>query len=425
MVKYASLANKLFFLLILSWQLSCQDTTPPGITHMTPDLWEEDLDYLNRKIQKEFKSFDPTVKDQFKEGINTLKKELTKFNNDEIAIKTSQLLAGLGDGHTELSLLEINADFNRLPLILYFFEDKLYIVGAHKSHQQFIGSQILKIGNQSVPEVFSLLKTVMTHDNDYEILHAGTGYLLLTKILHFLNLTSDPSSVNLTLKKSDNTYTENVSALPIEDYIKGPWVRYWDVFNISKPLYAKKRNIDHWYEYLEDQKTMYFYYGKNNNQSGKPSIKKVVKQLFDDIDKIKPEKLIVDMRRNRGGNYHKSRPLIEAVKKRAFLNKKGKIYVITGRTTFSAAMVTSIFFKKETNAILIGEPSRGHPNKTDNVEHMNLPNSNLLIEYTTKVKKHWPELNDLDHVPVDIKIVPNFTDYSKGIDPVLRYIYNN
>ena len=147
--------------------------------------------------------------------------------------------------------------------------------------------------------------------------------------------------------------------------------------------------------------------------------------MFKVIDKVQPDKLIIDLRQNRGGNYNKSRPLIESIKKRNFLNQKGKVYVITGRTTFSAAMVTSIFLKKETQAIIVGEPSRGHPNRADNVEHLKLPNSQLWVEYTTKVKKHWLELGTLNHVPVDIEILQNFKgEYNKGKDSVLEYIFS-
>jgi len=88
-------------------------------------------------------------------------------------------------------------------------------------------------------------------------------------------------------------------------------------------------------------------------------------------------------------------------------------------------MVTSIFLKRETHAILVGEPSRGNPNSSDNVEYMNLPNSGLRLEYTTRVKKHWPELGDASSVPIDVKISSTFASYSQGIDPIWEYIVNN
>jgi len=403
---------------------SCTPQSKIPLHEMTDALWEEDILYLNRRIQKEFATFDPAVKSQFEINASKLIEELGSIGTDEVMIKIGQLLAGLGDGHTEMSLLEAEVNFDRLPLILHFFEEGLYIVGAHEPYRHYISSQIIKFGDKTVDQAFAALKTVMTHDNDYEILHAGRGFLLMPQLLKFLGMTTDPASASLTLMTKDSSHVQQIPSYSIDDYTRGPWVRYWEMNDIERPLYAQNRSGDNWYEYIDTQKTMYFHYGKNNNQKGQPSIKKIVKRMFDEIDELQVEKLVIDMRMNRGGNYHKSRPLIKAITKRPELNKDGRIYAITGRTTFSAAMVTSIFLKKETNTILVGEPSRGHPNKADNVEHLNLPYSGLRIEYTTKVKQHWPELGALNHVPVDHEVRPTYADFAVGRDAALEYIFN-
>ena len=170
---------------------------------------------------------------------------------------------------------------------------------------------------------------------------------------------------------------------------------------------------------------MYFNFTRVNNQDGKPSIKKFISQLFEEIDELRPDKLVIDFRLNNGGNYNLSRPLIEAIKSRSWLNQKGKVWAITGRRTFSAASVACVFLKQETQTQLIGEVGRTHPNWADNNEYITLPNSRFLIEYTTKIKVHWPEQPDLDHVPVDVEIPPTFSSFSLGKDPVMEYILNN
>ena len=98
---------------------------------------------------------------------------------------------------------------------------------------------------------------------------------------------------------------------------------------------------------------------------------------------------------------------------------------ITSRRTFSAASTMCIFLKQGTNAQIIGETGRTHPNWADNNEYMSLPNSDFLIEYTTKIKVHWPEHPDYDRVPVDIKVPLTFEAYAKGVDPVMEYILKN
>lgn len=389
---------------------------------MNTELWQEDITYLNKKIQKEFSSFNPIVKSAFSVNSNHLKEELSDLDNETIAIKIGKLVAELQDGHTEMSILQSTANFKRLPIGMYFFEEKLHVFAAQEHYTNLIGTEVIKVGEKTIPEIFNLLKTIMAYDNDYEIYHAGPSFLTLPTVLYFLGITTDESVTNFTFRdESDVVITKNIEPVSLADFNNRAWKTIKEINSVEE-LNDKNSDKNYWFEYLAKEKTMYFYFGRVNNQKGRPSLKKIITRMFDEIDKVSPNKLIIDLRDNNGGNNNKSRPLIEALKKRAFLNKKGRVYVITGRRTFSAAMVTSIFLKKETNALIVGEPSRGHPNKSDNVEYMNLPNSNLEIEYTTKVKKHWEELGDLNHVPVDVEIAPNFKDYISGEDSVLNYI---
>ena len=404
---------------------SCNAQQYSNIDHMTPLLWEEDIEYLNRKIQKEFASFNPSIKDVFSENADQLSKDLTGLSNNETAIKLGQLLASLKDGHTEMNVLQSQANLDRLPLVLYYFEDGLYIVAAHESVQDLIGMRIEKLGNLDVSDSVERLKTVMTYDNEYEILHAGSRFLVVPEILKFLGVTDSTAEISLTLKDdSGSEVVKSVKSIDLKSYGNGPWKTYYDVNGIKSLLSSKYPDRLYWYEYQEKEKTMYFNLDRVNSQKGHPSLKKTISALFKEIDELKPEKLIIDIRRNSGGNYNKSRPLIDAIKKRTWLNAKGKVFVLNGRTTFSAAMVTSIFLKRETAAILVGEPSRGHPNKCDNNEYMTLPNSGLSIEYTTKVDKHWAELGDATFVPIDVVISPKFSDYKKGRDMALQYVFD-
>lgn len=393
------------------------------INQMTIALWEADIDYVNRKIQKKFASFDNSIKATFSHNVDTLKMELSRLNNQEIAIKMGKLLASLNDGHTEMSILQQTANFSRLPLLFYYFDDGLYIVAAHEAYKELNGMKVIQIGSLPVTESIEKLKTVMTFDNDYEVLHAGPSFLIIPDVLQYLGAVDSTSEITLTLvNDSNDSITKSIESVTLSEYNNSVWTTYVGIHDIKPMLYKKHMDRNYWFEYLEDQKTMYFYLGRVNNQKGQPSLKKVISQLFDTIDKVQPDKLVIDLRKNSGGNYHKSKPLLDAIKKRPALNKPNKVFVINGRTTFSAAMVTTIFLKTETNAIIVGEPSRGHPNKSDNVEYMSLPNSGLSIEYTTKVKKHWSELGKLNHVPIDVKIVPTFLDYKIGEDAVLSYI---
>jgi hypothetical protein len=74
-----------------------------------------------------------------------------------------------------------------------------------------------------------------------------------------------------------------------------------------------------------------------------------------------PKRLIVDLRRNGGGNNY----LFEALRKhieRSRFNRPGGLYVMISPRTFSAAQNATNRLERETFALFVGEPSGGAPN---------------------------------------------------------------
>lgn len=390
---------------------------------MTPQLWEKDLNYLDKKIQKEFNSFIPGIKEEFSKEVAALRSKLGNLKNYEVAGEMMRILATLKDGHTELNIGHSKVGFHRVPLSLYIMEGEFYVLAAHEKYSHLVGGKITAIGNTPIKEAFGRLKQNMSHDNDMEFLHAGPGYIVLTELLVYLNLTKEHLKSDFTIRQLDGIEVKTTfTGIDINAYNKGPWKRYRDMKGLETPLYQSQTSSSYWYQYLPEGKTMYFNFSRVNNQKGKQSIKSFTKELFAEIDRVKPEKLVIDLRLNNGGNYHRSKPIVAAIKDRPWLNQKGKVWAITSRRTFSAASTMCIFLKQDTNAQIIGEAGRTHPNWADNNEYMTLPNSDFLIEYTTKIKKHWPEHPDYDRVPVDVEVLPTFEAYSKGIDQVMEYI---
>ena len=68
-------------------------------------------------------------------------------------------------------------------------------------------------------------------------------------------------------------------------------------------------------------------------------------------------------------------------------NKKENLKVIIGRETFSSALLNAYTFKNSTNAKIIGEPSGGKPNCYGEILRITLPNSKLVITYSTRFYK--------------------------------------
>src|SRR5262249_17793719 len=103
------------------------------------------------------------------------------------------------------------------------------------------------------------------------------------------------------------------------------------------PLYLKNRSASYWFEYLPDSKTVFCQYNAVQNDPKEP-LEKFCERLFKHIAENDVERLVIDMRWNGGGNNFLNKPLVHGLIRCDKINRRGKLFVIVGRNTFSAAM---------------------------------------------------------------------------------------
>ena len=128
------------------------------------------------------------------------------------------------------------------------------------------------------------------------------------------------------------------------------------------------------------------------------------------------------MRFNRGGNSYQGTKFIEKLSKTK-LNKTGKIYVLIGRQTFSSAILNTLDFMKLTDAVLVGEGTGGRPNHYGDVKRFVLPESNLVVSYSTRYFKVLED--DPPSIIPEIEALLYYKDFLNGIDPALEAIRNH
>jgi C-terminal processing protease CtpA/Prc len=143
--------------------------------------------------------------------------------------------------------------------------------------------------------------------------------------------------------------------------------------------------------------------------------------MFALIDKTHPDKLVIDMRTNGGGDYFVGlHNLVDPIAKRADLNRKGHLFVLIGPSTFSAAMSNAAHFRYRTAATLVGQEIGEKPNSWQEVRHVKLPNSGLDLRYSTKWYAFVPEGAE-NAIRPDREVVTSWDDYVAGRDPALDW----
>ncbi len=285
------------------------------------------------------------------------------------------------------------------------------MVNATAEYKEAIGARVSKIGDLTIEEVNKRIVSVIPLDeNKWFEMNLSASFIVRPEILVALGIVPGYDHARFIFSDFNNKEIAlDLMPVPADSSIA------WTTVSKSQPLFRQKQKDPFWFTYLEDINAVYLSFKEYDN------LDRNANKLFDFIEEKKATRLIVDLRFNRGGDFKKGRRLlISKIKENPRINQKGNLFVITGRGTFSAAMVNAIDFKKETNAIILGEPPGEKPNSYSENDEMKLPNSGLIVSYSTRYYKFLDE--DVPAFEPDVRIDPNWSDYSEGRDAVLEYI---
>jgi hypothetical protein len=103
------------------------------------------------------------------------------------------------------------------------------------------------------------------------------------------------------------------------------------------------------------------------------------------------------------------------------LNRAGNLFVITGRGAFSAGMTNITDFRRETEAILVGEPTGARPNGYQENHLFTLPLSKLRVSCSMLKYRFQPD-SETDAVFPDQRIDPDWSLFKAGKDAALQWI---
>jgi hypothetical protein len=388
------------------------DARPPTLTK---DEWRKDLRSFAEQLPKRHKNLYHAVsKEQFERAVADLDAAIPALQDHEIIVRLQQIAALVGDGHTGVHL---PAYFKRYPLALFWFGDALRVIAASSNYEKALGARVIKIGVLGIDEVQARVNRCFPsaeNENAWFVLAMGPSFLVVPEVLHALGVVPDLGKALVTLEDESGTqFTLEITPVEV-GMVNGVPTLALKPASKEVPLFRQKPGEKLWFTYLPDGKTVYANFRSYDELGGN------AKALFRLVDANPTSKLVIDMRGNGGGDFFKGRKhLIQAVKERPAINTKGHLFVVVGRRTFSAALANAIDFRNDTNAILVGEPIGERPNSYSENDEMTLPNSRLVVSYSTRYYKFVDE--DVPAVIPDKRIDPTWLEFREGRDPVLEW----
>jgi C-terminal processing protease CtpA/Prc len=143
--------------------------------------------------------------------------------------------------------------------------------------------------------------------------------------------------------------------------------------------------------------------------------------MWQQVDREGIRTLIVDMRLNGGGNFITGRRhMVDPARQRLERGTLRQVIVLIGNSTFSAAMVNAIDFRKRCHAVLAGEPIGERPNSYSERRVTRLPQSKILVTYSVRWYAFQNE-SDPPTVMPDALVAPTYDEWRTAHDPVLEW----
>ncbi|MEO6391274.1 MAG: hypothetical protein ABIP75_05435 [Pyrinomonadaceae bacterium] len=394
---------------------------PPPPPKLTAAQWQADLTFLADKMAEQHPGLYRRMKPaEFKAAVTGLHQAIPSLSEDEIIVGFMRIVAMVHDGHTGLYP---RAFFRSgiFPVRFYLFSDGLFIQKAAPEYKDLVGARVLRIGKLTAADALRMTDRLAFADNEMGIKDFSPVFLSIPEILAGLKINGDKNSLPLVVEIGGQEQTITLKPdLSFDDLLKTP--ADWVDAGAGKelPLYRRHPGDAYWFEYLKDQKLVYVNQDEVQNKPDE-SVAAFYRRVTEFIAANPVEKLVIDLRNNGGGNNGLNRPVVIGLIK-SKIDERGRLFVITGRQTFSAAQNFVNELENYTNAIFIGEPTAGHPNHYGDNRAIMLPNSKLEARVSTLYWQDVDPRDDRPWTPPEIAAELSSEDYRTGRDPALQAV---
>ena len=397
--------------------------------------WEEDLRFAQTEsVEKHPDLFHRVSEAEWDAAFEALIVRLPSLEHYEIAVELAAIVAMVQDGHTRLTLpLAPGVEFmqghtktptpfvdallfHQFPVRFFIDENGVYVRRIDARHAAVLGGRVVGIGALTTEEAVAAVAPTIRRDNEAQLRHHLPMHLVLAEVLAARGVIADLAQLSLRVELRDGS-TREIDLNVVQDGKSIEWVDARP--DQPLPLYLRHPNKNFWFANVEDAPILYLQFNEVYDSESE-SIAAFADRLGESIAGDRIEALIVDLRQNRGGDMGLSRPLLHAILCSS-VNRAGRLYVVAGRTTFSAAMSFALDLEHHTDALFVGEPTGSTPNHYGDSRKILLPNTGLTLRVSTRYHQHDFTDNRLwiePHLPAEITM----DDYVTGNDPAVNIV---
>lgn len=372
------------------------------------------------------------------------------MDDAQVLVALSRAVALSGNAHTRLRLdpTRQGAFSTELPIRICWFSDGPYVIKAVPQYGRALRCRVVAIDGHDVLEVRGRVETAFAGNASWAS-YLTPIYLTSPDILHGLGLIPGMNGASFTFEDARGRRFDlrvraeriDPSARPDESWQelspltamgKPPWSHALAVGADRLPLYLRHPDKPYWFEFRPESGRLYFQFNRSDNADEGQTFQAFGDSLLAFVALHAVRDVVVDLRFNSGGNLEVARRFMQGLAREDSINRRGRLFVITGPCTFSAGLYHAAQLKQYTQATFVGEPVGDRLDYWAEGGEIVLPNSRAVICYSngfhrysgTDYPEYQPYYEELSIPSLEPEVpapLPS-ADYFSGRDPALGTI---
>ena len=407
---------------------------------LTAEQWRADLRVLADSLPRRHREpFTRVRREAFDSAVAQLHARIPALDDAQVVVELASLVAMLRDGHTRLTLPQSPVAWSRshtptppprdsslvmdhLPLRLEWFPEGLFVRGAAPELQGLIGARVVEIGGSTADSALERTRRLANYDNEMGFRQLAPVFLVVPQVLVALGIEDDARRTRLVVEAGAGRDTLTLEPLP-----RAGATELLEASRVAPgplPLRARRRDVPFWMEPLPARRALYIQFNEVADAPDEP-LRLFAARVEAAMRDPAVDRVVLDLRYNPGGNNSLYRPLLLALIRSERINRPGRLFVLIGRETFSAAQNLVNDLEYLTSALFVGEPSGSSPSHYGDSRRMLLPNSGLTVRISSV---YWRDASGNErrpwtppHLPADMTAAAYFANGDPVLDVALAF----
>ena len=358
-----------------------------------------------------------------------LQRNADRLSDGAYFVEARRALAWFEDGHTTVLPFEFigkippafaaGAFGLHLPWKVRVFDDGAYVTAIHPEHRPALGLRVKRVGMLDTRTLIGRFSDSWPGNRAWTQNWAGSLFAAPGQ-LQGLEALSNPAAIVPVIVSGPAEETA-FGFLPGRAEPSG--LVELDRRKTVRETWAEDMKRGNYVKLLPDRRALYLSIDDMDDVEGM-TFEQLTRDTFAAMDSGAADRLIIDLRRNGGGNNFFGEPLRKHIERSAF-NQPGRLFVLIGPATFSAAQNFANRLERETFAIFVGSPTGLSPNHYGDAKIFTGAATGLTAMVSTLAWFDSYPQDKREWIMPDLLVPATFADWRAGRDPALESALSN